>query len=66
MNRKIGAHICLNTHLVGAAHRTIQSTAPFTLADRETDYRVAWAHFAKMGQANNVPSDPSQPAESHS
>lgn len=26
--------------------RTIRYTAPFTLADRETDYRVAWAHFA--------------------
>lgn len=50
----------------GPIHRTIRYTAPFTLADRETDYRVAWAHFAKMGQANNVPSDPSQTAESHS
>lgn len=49
----------------GPVPRTIQYTAPFTLADRETDYRVAWAHFAKMGQANNVPSDPSQTAESH-
>ena len=27
--------------------RTIQYTAPFTLADREADYRLAWAHFAK-------------------
>ena len=58
MNRKIGAHTRLNTHLVEAAHRTIQYTAPFTLADREADYRVAWTNFAKMGQANNVPSDP--------
>ena len=31
----------------GPILRTIQYTAPFTLADRETDYRVAWAHFAK-------------------
>jgi hypothetical protein len=31
----------------GPIHRTIQYTAPFTLADREADYRVAWAHFAK-------------------
>ncbi len=31
----------------GPIHRTIQYTAPFTLADRETDYRVAWAHFEK-------------------
>lgn len=29
----------------GPIHRTIQYTAPFTLADREADYRVAWAHF---------------------
>lgn len=49
----------------GPIHRTIQYTAPFTLADREADYRVAWTHFAKMGQANNAPSDPSQPAESY-
>lgn len=27
--------------------RTIHYIAPFTLADREADYRVAWAHFAK-------------------
>ncbi|MDN5391787.1 MAG: class I SAM-dependent DNA methyltransferase [Pseudomonas sp.] len=50
----------------GPIHRTIQYTAPFTLADREADYRVAWAHFAKMEQANDVLSDQSQPAESHS
>jgi hypothetical protein len=31
----------------GPIPRTIQYTAPFTLADREADYRVAWAHFAK-------------------
>lgn len=31
----------------GPIHRSIRYTAPFTLADRETDYRVAWAHFAK-------------------
>ncbi|WP_455922472.1 Eco57I restriction-modification methylase domain-containing protein [Pseudomonas putida] len=35
----------------GPIQRTIQYTAPFTLADREADYRVAWAHFAK--QANH-------------
>ncbi|WP_137819601.1 Eco57I restriction-modification methylase domain-containing protein [Pseudomonas sp. 2FG] len=29
----------------GPIQRTIQYTAPFTLADREADYRVAWAHF---------------------
>ena len=31
----------------GPTQRIIQYTAPFTLADREADYRVAWAHFAK-------------------
>ena len=31
----------------GPTQRIIQYTAPFTLADRETDYRVAWAHFSK-------------------
>lgn len=30
----------------GPIERTIQYVAPFTLADREADYRVAWAHFA--------------------
>lgn len=34
----------------GPIHRTIQYTAPFTLADRETDYRVAWAHFENRGE----------------
>ncbi|MDD2055073.1 class I SAM-dependent DNA methyltransferase [Pseudomonas putida] len=29
----------------GPIPRTIQYTAPFTLADREADYRVAWAKF---------------------
>jgi len=36
-----------DTHPGGPIPRTIQYTAPFTLADREADYRVAWAHFAK-------------------
>jgi hypothetical protein len=31
----------------GPTQHIIQYTAPFTLADREADYRVAWAHFAK-------------------
>ncbi|AFY17869.1 class I SAM-dependent DNA methyltransferase [Pseudomonas sp. UW4] len=31
----------------GPVQRNVQYTAPFTLADREADYRVAWAHFAK-------------------
>lgn len=31
----------------GPTQRTIQYIAPFTLADREADYRVAWAHFAE-------------------
>lgn len=29
----------------GPIDRTLRYTAPFTLADREADYRVAWAHF---------------------
>lgn len=31
----------------GPIQRTVQYIAPFTLADREADYRIAWAHFAK-------------------
>jgi hypothetical protein len=31
----------------GPTQRIIRYTAPFTLADREDDYRVAWAHFSK-------------------
>ncbi|XEG74754.1 class I SAM-dependent DNA methyltransferase [Pseudomonas sp. abacavir_1] len=34
----------------GPINRTIRYTAPFTLADREADYRVAWAHFEASGQ----------------
>ena len=29
----------------GSVDRTIQYVAPFALADREADYRTAWAHF---------------------
>jgi hypothetical protein len=29
----------------GPKPRTLRYVAPFTLADREADYRVAWAHF---------------------
>jgi hypothetical protein len=29
----------------GPVDRFIQYVAPFTLADREADYRTAWAHF---------------------
>jgi hypothetical protein len=29
----------------GPVQRSIRYLAPFTLADREADYRVAWAHF---------------------
>ena len=31
----------------GPVQRIIRYVAPFSLADREADYRVAWAHFAK-------------------
>ncbi len=34
----------------GPINRIIRYTAPFTLADREADYRVAWAHFEARGQ----------------
>lgn len=30
----------------GPIDRTIRYSAPFTLADREADYRVAWEHFS--------------------
>ncbi|MFL9993400.1 class I SAM-dependent DNA methyltransferase [Paraburkholderia sediminicola] len=33
----------------GPVQRSIQYVAPFTLADREADYRVAWAHFESQG-----------------
>jgi hypothetical protein len=32
----------------GPAQRIVEYVAPFALADREADYRVAWAHFAPM------------------
>ncbi len=32
----------------GPIDRTIRYVAPFTLADRETDYRVAWEHLASL------------------
>ncbi|HFJ9781963.1 TPA: hypothetical protein ACGW1K_000774 [Stenotrophomonas maltophilia] len=32
----------------GPIDRTIRYTAPFTLADREADYRLAWEHFASL------------------
>lgn len=36
-----------DTQTSGPINRIIRYTAPFTLADREADYRVIWAHFAK-------------------
>lgn len=36
-----------DTRTGGPIQCTIQYIAPFTLADREADYRVAWAHFEK-------------------
>ena len=35
----------------GPVDRTIQYVAPFTLADREADYRTAWAHFEQRHAA---------------
>jgi len=34
-----------DTLLGGPVERIIEYVAPFGLADREADYRVAWAHF---------------------
>ncbi|WP_242675340.1 Eco57I restriction-modification methylase domain-containing protein [Phytopseudomonas dryadis] len=36
----------------GPIDRTIRYTAPFTLADREADYRVAWKHFSEQSQGD--------------
>jgi hypothetical protein len=38
----------------GPVDRTIQYVAPFALADREADYRIAWAHFAARQAAATV------------
>lgn len=38
----------------GPVHRTVRYVAPFNLADRETDYRVAWAHFEKRAGADTA------------
>ena len=35
----------------GPIDRTIRYVAPFTLADREADYRIAWAHFEDRDNA---------------
>jgi hypothetical protein len=44
----------LDDTLPGGPHRrVIQYIAPFTLADREADYRVAWAHFAARQELNS-------------
>jgi hypothetical protein len=34
----------------GKVRRVIHYLAPFSLADREEDYRIAWAHFEKRTQ----------------
>jgi hypothetical protein len=34
-----------DTHSSGPIDRKIRYVAPFALADREADYRTAWAHF---------------------
>lgn len=47
----------------GPIHRNIRYTAPFTLADREADYRVAWAHFARLSETNDRLLELSQPSE---
>lgn len=36
----------------GPVDRTIQYVAPFALADREADYRTAWAHFEQRKEVH--------------
>jgi len=36
----------------GSIDRSIQYVAPFVLADREADYRIAWAHFEQRQGAH--------------
>jgi hypothetical protein len=36
-----------HTQREGPIERVVEYVAPFTLADREQDYRVAWAHFSQ-------------------
>lgn len=38
----------------GPVRRTIQYVAPFSLADREEDYRIAWAHFASRASSPTI------------
>jgi hypothetical protein len=45
----------------GPVRRTIQYVAPFSLADREEDYRIAWAHFATRQAAVAVNSSEGTP-----
>jgi len=42
----------------GPVQRTIEYQAPFVRPDREEDYRVAWAFFARECGATTAPSDP--------
>ena len=37
----------------GPVQRVIRYVAPFALADREQDYRVAWGYFEHQGATNN-------------
>lgn len=41
-----------NTAPGGQVERIIEYVAPFSLADREADYRTAWAHFAGRTEGN--------------
>jgi hypothetical protein len=36
----------------GPVERVAEYVAPFTLADREKDYRQAWTHFSDRKEAN--------------
>lgn len=38
----------------GPVQRTVRYVAPFSLADREADYRVAWAHFEQRAGSDTA------------
>jgi hypothetical protein len=42
----------------GARRRVIEHAAPFALADREDDYRIAWAHFRARAMTSAGATEP--------
>ncbi|TIC80327.1 Eco57I restriction-modification methylase domain-containing protein [Crenobacter intestini] len=51
----IEATVLDDTQAGGPVERKVRYVAPFTLADREADYRTAWAHFAARGLTDTNP-----------